>query len=159
MKATDEARIALPKLVAVGVFTQAKHRQRAPLGLAEPRRICRPADVPEAPRDRLQGIRKVAPRRRWVGAVRRELSARPLPPAQRALRMLNLVGAHAVEIIVPSVVLPDMVEAQEPPGARPVEICRLQRRLELAGRAAAGDRALRLRSLYASVQSGLLRCH
>src|SRR4051812_28564701 len=105
MEAADEAGVALTKLVAVGVFTQAKHRQRAPFGLAEPRCICRPADVPEASGDRLQGIRKVAPRRRWVGAVRREPSARPLPTTEWALRVLNLVGAHAVEIIVPGVVL------------------------------------------------------
>ena len=37
-----------------------------------------------------------------------------------------------------------MVEAQEAPGSRPVEIGRLQRRLKFAGRAAARDGALRL---------------
>jgi hypothetical protein len=35
----------------------------------------------------------------------------------------------------------------------------LQRRLELAGRAAARDRALRLRPFDPPVHPGLLRCH
>src|SRR5438067_3292036 len=110
-------------------------------------------------RDRIERIGEIAPPRRRVGAVRGELAARPLPSGKRRLRLSNLLWAHAVEGVIPRVVLADMVEAEEPPGAGPVEIGRLRRCLELAGRGAAGDGAIRLGPLDPPVQFGLFSCH
>ena len=47
--------------------------------------------------------------------------------------MRDLVRAHALEEIVPGIVLADMVKAKEPPRARAVEVRGLQWRLEFAG--------------------------
>ena len=62
---------------------------------------------------------------------------------ERSLRVLDFLGAHAVEIIVFRVVLADMIETKEAPCSRSIEIGRLQGCLELAGRTAPRDRALR----------------
>ena len=80
-------------------------------------------------------------------------------PASGDCASRDFVGAHAVEEIVLRIVLADMVEAQEAPAARPVEIGRLERRLEFARRAAAGDGALRPRPFDPPVHPGLLRRH
>jgi BolA protein len=55
--------------------------------------------------------------------------------------------------------LADMVEAQEAPAPRSVEIGRLERSLELPGRGAAGNRAMRLRPLDPTVQFALFGRH
>ena len=52
-----------------------------------------------------------------------------------------------------------MVEAQEPPAARAVEIGRRERRLELARLVAAGDRAAILRAFDPAMPSARLRRH
>ena len=83
--------------------------------------------------DRVERIGEIAPRRRRVGAVGGEGAGRALPAGDRRLRRGDLVRAHAVEEIVLRIVLADMVEAQQAPGARPVEIGRLQRRLNSPG--------------------------
>src|SRR3954452_11386833 len=156
--AADEARIALAQLVAVGVFAQAKDRQRPPLSLAEPRCTAL-ADMPKSGRYRVERIGKVAPTRRRIGTVRGKLPARALPPGKRRLRVVDLVRGHALEVIVLRIMFADMVEAQETQSARAVEIGRLQRGLEFAGRVTAGYGAYRLRPLDPSVHPGLLRRH
>ena len=55
--------------------------------------------------------------------------------------------------------LADMVEAKEAPASRPIEIGRLERGLELAGRGAAGDRAMRFRPFDPTVQFALFGRH
>src|SRR5512146_2635161 len=65
-----------------------------------------------------------------------------------------LVGAHSLEKIVPGIVFADMVEAQESPAARPIEIAGFERRLELSGRSAVGDGALRSRPFDPTVHPG-----
>src|SRR6476469_1527894 len=112
----------------------------------------------EPARDRLERVGEVAPPRRRVGAIGKA-PARPLPAGERVLRLGDLRRAHALEEIVPRVVLADVVEAQEAPAARPVEIRGLERRLELSGRGAAGDGAPVPRAFHAPMQPGLLRRH
>src|SRR5438309_4019735 len=101
----------------------------------------------EAGRNGVERVGEVAPFGRGIGSVGGELAARPLPPGERRLRFGDLFGTHPLEIIVFRIVLANMVEAQEAPMARSIEIRRLQRRLKFAGRIAAGDRAPRLRPL------------
>src|SRR5215208_2187841 len=145
--------------MAIDVLAQSQDCQGSPLGLAEARRLAAVADASEARGDGVERIGEVAPPRGRVGAVRRKLAARPIPAGERRLRLGDLLGGHPVEEIVLGIMLADVVEAQEEPAARPVEIGRLKRGLELAGRAAAGDRALRLRSLDPAMQFCLFRRH
>src|SRR5258708_6049274 len=145
--------------MAVGVFCEAEHRKRPAFGLAEARQLLRFANMREPGRDRVQGIGEVAPPRWRVGTVRGELAAPPLPAGNPRLRLSDLLGAHAVEEVVPGVVLADMVEAEKAPGAGTVEIGRLERCLELAGRGAARNGAIRPRPFHPPVQFGLFRCH
>src|SRR3712207_1069616 len=125
----------------VGVLTEAEDRQGAPFVLAEARGLLRPADMAEPAGDGVQRIGEVAPAGRRIGSVPGELAAGPLPPAERRLRLVDLVGAHALEEVVLRIMLSNVVEAQEPPRSGAVEIGRLKRRLELAGRVAARRRA------------------
>src|SRR6185312_10796454 len=149
--------IALAELMPVGILGEAEHGQRAPLGLAEARMRALVSNAPEPARYRIERIGKVAPRWRRVRAVGGEPAARPLPAGEWTLRVLNFFRAHAVEEIVFRVVLADMVEAQEAPRARTVEIGRLKRRLELARSIAAGNRAPRLRAFNPPVQPSVLQ--
>src|SRR3954451_13272985 len=136
--------------MAVGILAEPQHGERALLQLAEARGLR--VAVPAKPRrDRVERIREVAPPRRRVGSAGGEPAARALPTRQRRLRFRDFVRAHAIEEIVPRIMLADMVEAQEAPCARTIEIGRLQGRLELAGRTAARDGALRLRPFDPSV--------
>src|SRR5688572_15683247 len=157
MVAPHQLRIAAAQRVAVAVLAQPEHRQGAPLGLGEAR--LRPfAGEAEARGNRVERVGEIAPRRSRSGG-RRESADRALPPTIWRLGLADLFGAHAIEIIVRAIVLADMVEAQEAPAPRPVEIGRLERRLKLAGLAAAGDRAAVARSLDPSVHPWVTRSH
>ena len=143
----------------IGVLGEAEHGQRTPLLFAEAGVRSLLAHTAEAPGDRLERVVEIAPARRRVGPVVRKRAAGAIPARERALRVLDLVRAHAIEEIIFRVVLANMVEAQEAPASRSVEIRGLQRRLELAGRGAARGGALRPRPLDPPVHPGLLRRH
>src|SRR4051812_13204260 len=145
--------------MTVGVVAKAEHGERLPLRLVEPRGRSRLADVAETGGDRVQRIGEVAPARRRIGTERGEGAARPLPCSDRRLGAADLVRAHALEEIIPGIVLAHMVEAQEAPAPRTVEIGRLLRRFELAGSPAARDCALRPRPLDPAMHSCGFRCH
>jgi hypothetical protein len=90
------------------------------------------------------------------------MSERPsgaVPAGIGALRVGNLVGAHAREEIILRIVLAHMLQAQELPGTRTVEIGGLEGRLELSSLRAAGDCAPVSRSLDSSVQFWMTGCH
>ena len=78
---------------------------------------------------------------------------------QHGARPTWLGYIHAFEEIVRRVVLAHVVETEEPPFPRPIEIGRLKRRLEFARRSAPGDGALRPRPFDSPVHPGLLRRH
>ena len=70
MVAAHQARIALAQRVAVGVLAEAEHRQRAPLGLAEARRLCAARGLrPNRPEIASSGSAKSLHAGRRVGAV------------------------------------------------------------------------------------------
>src|SRR3954452_15220362 len=115
--------------------------------------------MPESRGYGVQRVGKIAPARRRVGTVRGELATRALPPGKWRLRFVDLVRGHAVEVIVLRIMLAHVIEAQETPGTRPIEVRRLQRRLEFAGRIATGDGAPCLCSFHPPVHPGLLRRH
>ena len=69
--------------------------------------------------------------------------------------LLNLLRGHSFEEIVPGIVFADMLEAQQAPTARSVEIRRRQRGAELARLATAGHGAAGFRALHPSVPFGL----
>src|SRR3982751_6393295 len=115
--------------------------------------------MPESRGYGIQRVGEIAPARRRVRAVRGELATRALPSGKRRLRFVDLVSGHSVEVIVPRIMLAHVIEAQEAPGTRPIEVRRLQRRLEFAGRITTGDGAPRLCSFHSPVHPGLLRRH
>src|SRR6186997_1880952 len=86
--------------------------------------------APKAGGDGIERILEVCPCRARIGAGCREHPGLALPAGDRRLSGLDLVRAHAVEEVIPGVVLADMIEAQPAPSARAVEIARRQRRAE-----------------------------
>ena len=142
--APDQRRVASSKRVAVSLVAKAEHRQRALFCAVEAQRHRRiAAALTEARPDGIQGIDKISPGRWRIRAICREPTARPLPSRDRRLRAVDFLGAHSIEEIVPGIVLADVVEAQEPPPAGPVEIGCGQRRFEFARQVAARMRAIR----------------
>src|SRR5690348_6383010 len=157
--AAHEVRIALADCVQVRVVAEAEDSQRAMFVLAEGRRSGALADMPEPSGDRLKRIGVVAPLRRRICAVRGEAPTRPVPARERMLRLRNLLWAHAFEEIVSRIMLANMVEAQETPASRPVEIRSRQRRLIFARLGATRDGAPRSRPFDPPVHPCLFRCH
>ncbi len=158
MEAPDQLRIAASDRLQVGIFAQAEDAQRTLLGSAEARRRFRVAP-PEPRRDGVQRVGEVAPRRRWIRPGMGERPRRAFPSGERRLRFTNLFGAHAVEEIILRIVLADVLQAQELPRPGAVEIGRRQRRLELAGLAAPGNRAAVPRTFDPAVHSGMTCSH
>src|SRR5689334_6798747 len=115
--------------------------------------------MPKSAGDCVERIVEIAPSRRRVRAVGRELPARPFPAAERRLSAVDFIGAHTLEEIVLRIVLADMVEAKETPLTRAIEIGRLKRCLELTRRVAARGGALRPRPFDPTVHSRLFRSH
>jgi hypothetical protein len=105
--------------------------------------------------DCIERIGEIGPCRGRVGPDRPEAAARPHPAAERPLRLGDLVGAHPFEIIVSGIVLPHMVEAQQPIIAGPVEIGRLDRRPIFPDTFAAGHRAQLGRAFNLAVHPGI----
>jgi hypothetical protein len=159
MEASNELRIAASHGLEIGVFAKPENRECPLLAPVESRlRDGRPA-FPETARNGVERVGEVGPGRRRIGARMRERPSGAVPARIGALRVGNLVGAHALEEIILRIMLAHMLQAQESPGARTVEIRRLEGRLEFARLLATGDRAPVPRALNSSVQFGMTGCH
>ena len=121
MVAADKLRVALAQRAPVGVHVQSQGLQRAPVLAGEWAAVAPLGHglAAEARLDRVKGVVEIGPARRPVGVG--EGAGLALPAGIGALRIGDLVGAHAGEEIIAGVEGADMVEAQPAPRARPVE--------------------------------------
>ena len=159
MVTPNQFRIALPKRGPVGVTLKAKHTKRMSF-LGREAVDALPTSLRPEPRGNgVKRIGEISPRRACVGAIGGEGAGRPLPSGDRRLGRLDLLRAHALEEVIASVVRADMFKAQPAPRPRSIEIAGCERRPKLAGLAAAGLGAVRLRALHPSVPFARLHSH
>src|SRR5579875_2877011 len=157
--APEQLGIALAQRAAIGDAAEPEHLERASLGIAQRLAVAaRLLDaLLEARADRIERIGEIGPARRAVGTIGGERAGLAFPAGIGALRVVDLLGAHALEEIVAGVEFADMVEAEPAIAARPVAARRALRRrhTKLAGFVAAGMLAAPVAVGHAAVEASI----